>query len=188
MYSTLCAALLLVVTPGCYEHSEMSKIDPTRGTNAEPATGELARTNYASQSDANAEPAAKQTATSEAPQRFPALTNATLVDNDGHGALMAVWRSPDSTPNDRASAVTKWLPQDTSIASAKALLGDDGALSHYFGPSFISGAVDDWVLEYDTPGGLVILRFSRGPGGTNRLRFDGAYARERRQPLPSSSK
>ena len=175
MCKNICAAALLVFALGCNQHTQVSEVTPGGGTNAEPATkpADIVRTNYA-------------------PERFPTLTNATTFDDNTRRTLISIWRSPDSTPDERVDAITKWLPKGSSIDSVIALLGNDGDLSHNFGP-FIdirggkstngavtpqTGAVDFWFLEYDTPHGKVTLRFYPEPVSTNqnRLRFDRAFA------------
>ena len=103
--------------------------------------------------------------------------------------LLAIWRSPTSTPEERAEAVTKHLPRGTSVESAKALLGDDGRLVQYFGPSMefaagtngeitgrTTGGHDYWQLEYGTPTANIGLRFYFERSGPNPgLKFDRAY-------------
>jgi len=116
--------------------------------------------------------------TNSTPEHLPVPTNAIPYEASSGNAdprvkLLEIWRSPHATPEQRASAITQGLPAETTIASAKAMLGRDGHLSHYFGPSFPGGAIDEWVLRYDRPRGCVSLVFSRGLGGTNDLRFAG---------------
>ena len=103
--------------------------------------------------------------------------------------LLAIWRSPTSTPEERAEALTKHLPRGASVESAKALLGDDGRLVHYFGPSMefaagtngeitgrTTGGHDYWQLEYGTPTANIGLRFYFERSGPNPgLKFDRAY-------------
>jgi len=158
-----CAASLLIFALGCHQRPQVSEVTPGGGTNAEPATKDIVKTNYAS-------------------ERFPILTNATKVGDNAKKTLMSIWRSPDSTPEERADAVNKLLSPETTIQSAEALLGDDGVLSHYFGTYFGSaedtnaGGIDFWLLKYDTQRGLVALRFSRALGSTNQFRFERACA------------
>ena len=166
---TFCALALLLCGPGCQDRARVSEAAPAHSTNAEPATNGIGRTQ-------------------DAPSLPALLTNITTLDDNAPTNLLSVWRSPHATPEERATAITRWLPADTDISSAKALLGGSGRLSHYFGPSFDAprgtnagvalqtGAIDVWLLEYDTPRGVVALRFSFERGGTNRWRFDGAYA------------
>ena len=117
--------------------------------------------------------------------RFPSPTNAIAV-NDYSSILMAIWRSSDSTPQERANALMKWLPKDTSIAKVEALLGKGGHLSHYFGILFTSvqntnaltfqdRGLDELVLEYKTLHGPVSLVFSKKPGSSNEVWFDRAF-------------
>lgn len=168
IYQSAFTALLLTLALGCHQPPDVSHLRSPTATNGDPHAKPIAETNYTS-------------------ARILNITNSTMSGANARTPLMSIWHSPDATAEDRATAITKWLPQDTSIASAQALLGKHGALSHHFGPSFgfaedtntgftsQTGGVDVWLLEYDTPRGRVALRFSRGFQSTNALRFDGAY-------------
>jgi hypothetical protein len=114
--------------------------------------------------------------TNSVPERFSILTNVARADQNSN-TLIAIWRSPDSTPEERARALTKCLPQDTTVAKARSLLGNGGPLSHYFGilVSRPGEGVDDWVLEYKTPQGPVSLVFVKKPGSSNEVWFDRAF-------------
>jgi len=170
MMKIVCAASLLICALGCRQNPEATDINPGNSTNAKHATKDIGRTDYA-------------------PEGVPTLTNGATVGDNPRETLMSVWRSPESTAEERANALTKWLPRDTTMASAEALLGNDGRWSHRFGlslnaPQHTNGdvtsrasGIDVWVLEYDTQGGLVALRFPQGPEGP---RFGGAYAEQRR--------
>ena len=102
-------------------------------------------------------------------------------DADARGNhLIAIWRSPSSTAEERVDAVMKLIPRGSSLDSVKKLLGNDGVLAHYFGPSMSliqntngessvrSGTHDFWQMEYRTPTGKVALRFRRNLTGDVR--------------------
>ena len=124
-------------------------------------------------------------------QRLQSTQNATKQSQSDAPVtnLLAVWRSPTSTPEERAEALTKDLPRGASVESARALLGDDGRLVHYFGPSMefaagtngeitgrTTGGHDYWQLEHGTPTPNVGLRFYFEHSGPNPgLKFDRAY-------------
>ena len=132
------------------------------------------------------DPAARGTGKiNQLPEPVVILTISATVDESAKKTPISVWRSADSTADERANAVNKLLSPETSIQSAEALLGKDGRFSHYFGPSFKSvretnypqaGVINDAVLEYGTARGVVSLVFSRGPGATNHFRFVRAFA------------
>jgi hypothetical protein len=94
---------------------------------------------------------------------------------------LSVWRSPNTTAQERADGVNKGIPKGTDIEMVKMLLGEDAELVHYHGPSadLVTGSTgthDYWRLEYKASDGLVALDFrvvSRATG--SRFVFDRAY-------------
>lgn len=107
----------------------------------------------------------------------------------GQTDLLSIWRSPKSTSEERVDAVMKLVPRGASLEAAQALLGDKGTLSRSHGPSINfapgtngsitgqTGSHDFWELEYQTPSGIVALRFELKPGGQKpQFRFDRAYS------------
>jgi hypothetical protein len=80
-------------------------------------------------------------------------------------AALQVWRSPDSSPQQRADAVTKLIPTGASKEEVDRVLAKKGMWSHYHGPSFdaINNRQlpdhDYWRLVYEFPGGGVSLEF-----------------------------
>lgn len=160
MCKAVCVASLLIFALGCRQRTQVSEVTREGDTNAEPTIKGIVKTNYAS-------------------ERLPILTNAIMVEKK---TPMSIWRSQDSTPEERADAVNKLLSAETTIRSAGAVLGEDSVLSHHFGSYFGSAegtnesTIDFCLLEYDTPHGFVTLLFSRAPGSTNQFRFDRAYA------------
>ena len=142
-----------------YQHPQVGEVTPGDGTQAEPSSKEVVEEDYAS-------------------GKISILTNATVVSGNSN-VLMAIWRSANATAEERASAITKLLPEGTSITSAESLLGKAAQLSHYFGPLLSltgqGGYIDEGVLEYDTPRGCVAVVFSKKPGSSNELWFDRAF-------------
>ncbi len=167
MCKTAYAATLLIFALGCHQRSQVSDDARGVGTTAGSATNAAMKANYA-------------------PAELRSRANAAMVASNDTSMLMSIWRSPSSTTDERIGAVNKLLSPETTMESAIALLGKDHALSHHFGPSFgvtqvtnaeqalQANGVDYFVLQYNTPSGLVALRFPRGHG--NRLHFDRAYA------------
>ena len=102
--------------------------------------------------------------------------------------LISIWRSPKSTPQERAEVLNKWLSPETSIRSAISLLGDDGVLSRDYGPLTIikstrngvvtrdGGLYEKFWLEYKMPVGLISLGFTNKGGTNNEWSFEHAYA------------
>lgn len=89
-----------------------------------------------------------------------------------HQAALQVWRSFDSTLEQRAHAVSKLVPKGASQQTVKSILGTNGAWTWSHGPntqiiwsktrklSFRPlPEYDVWSLEYEFPGGGVALYF-----------------------------
>jgi hypothetical protein len=82
---------------------------------------------------------------------------------------LRVWRSPDSTPKQRANAVSELVPIGASKQSVQSVLGTNGSWTHFYGPNLylISGPSpklpspyhDFWCLVYEYPDGGVQLFF-----------------------------
>ena len=102
--------------------------------------------------------------------------------------LLSIWRSSNSTLQERSDALNKNLPHETSIKSAIELLGN-GIVSRDYGPSvrftrstngyvvLPTGTYEKLWLEYETQGGHVRLGFDLKPvGATSEWRFDCAFA------------
>ena len=125
---------------------------------------------------------------SEALPHSLASTSATNQIEAPMKTLLSIWRSPNSTPKQRADALNKWLPPETTIESARSLLGGDCFLSRHYGPLTIlisgtngiaaqhGGHYEAFFLEYKTPGGSVNLGFGNQRGASREWRFEGAYA------------
>jgi len=80
-------------------------------------------------------------------------------------AALQVWRSPDSSLQQRADAVMKLFPAGTSKADVERVLARKGMWTHYHGPSIdaINNRElpdhDYWRLVYEFRGGGVSLEF-----------------------------
>jgi hypothetical protein len=81
------------------------------------------------------------------------------------GSAFQVWRSPDSSLQQRADAVNKLIPKGTSKEQVERILAERGIWTHYHGPTI--DAIhnrslpdhDYWRLDYEFPGGGVSLEF-----------------------------
>lgn len=119
--------------------------------------------------------------------------------DDTYSALLSIWRSPKSSPQEQANALNKWLWPETSVESAITLLGTDGVLSRAFGPSEIidsGSSTNRWVMrqngnykklmsEYVTPSGCVGLGFGFELGGAgSKSRSEGAYVIKHSKDCP----
>lgn len=102
--------------------------------------------------------------------------------------LLSIWRSSNSTLQERSDALNKNLAHETSIKSAIELLGN-GIVSRDYGPSvrftrstngyvvLPAGTYEKLWLEYEMQAGHVRLGFDLKPvGATSEWRFDCAYA------------
>jgi len=82
-----------------------------------------------------------------------------------HDAALQVWRSPDSSLQQRADAVMRLFPVGTSKTEIERVLVRKGTWGHYHGPSFDAinnrplPEHDYWRFVYDFPGGGVSLEF-----------------------------
>jgi len=89
-----------------------------------------------------------------------------------HQAALQAWRSPDSTLEQRAHAVSKLVPKGASQQTVESILGTSGAWTWTHGPctqvvvsktgrwSFRPAPdYDVWSLDYEFPGGGVALYF-----------------------------
>jgi hypothetical protein len=82
-------------------------------------------------------------------------------------AALQAWRSPNSTPEQRAHAVSKLVQKGASRQSVENVLGTNGVWSRFHGPSIdITHAtprqlppVDFWFLDYRFADGGVVLFF-----------------------------
>ncbi len=135
--------------------------------------------------DTNPDPSVDSKSLSHPTRALPAAKENQI--NGTSNKLMSIWRSPKSTPQERAEALNKWLSPETSIESAISLLGPDGVLSRDYGPSttLVSGKngvvahpggyYEKLWLEYKIPGGSVSLDFNKQGGASNEWRFEHAY-------------
>lgn len=90
-------------------------------------------------------------------------------------AASRIWRSPDSSLQQRADAVMTLIPKGTSKEEVQTLLGRKGIWTHYHGPSF--DAVrnqplpdhDYWRLVFEFPDGGVSLEFEPATGFGDRF-------------------
>ncbi len=96
-------------------------------------------------------------------------------------ALLASWRSPQSTPEARLEAVAKLIPVGSTREEVQRVLGE-GRLTYWHGPTFniytnngtapgLAGYHDDCALVYEVPGGSIALYLESSSG---RLRFTRA--------------
>jgi len=80
-------------------------------------------------------------------------------------AALRVWRSPDSSLQQRADAVMTLFPAGTSKAEVERVLARKGLWTHYHGPSFDAfnnrklPDHDYWRFVYEFLGGGVSLEF-----------------------------
>ena len=86
------------------------------------------------------------------------------------------WRAPNSTLEANLAAAKKLVPVGIRATAARNLLGMDGHLAHYYGPTVAGRKVngnlsfrkqpdhDWWALEYEVSGGKIclILDWARG--------------------------
>ncbi len=77
------------------------------------------------------------------------------------------WRSPLSTPEQKANAVNTLILPGTKVDEVVRLLGNDGVFCHYGGGVTIGGenvesGRDLWQLEYRMAAGTVALCFKAG--------------------------
>ncbi len=92
------------------------------------------------------------------------LVGCSHAPTSNHDALQ-VWRSPDSSLQQRADAVMRLFPVGTSKAEIERVLDRKGTWGHYHEPSFdaINNRElpdhDYWRFVYDFPGGGVSLEF-----------------------------
>ena len=85
------------------------------------------------------------------------------------------WRAPGSNLEQNVAAAAALCPIGTTAAAARRILGTDGRLVHYYGPTVKGSGVrgdiavrnvpdrDDWGLQYEVPGGRVVLFFKARP-------------------------
>ena len=85
---------------------------------------------------------------------------------------MKLWKSPDSTLQQRQEAVGKLIPVGMAESDVISTLGPNGRFGHFSGDSHspdsntgISAAppirVEDWELEYQEPGGAIVIFFQK---------------------------
>jgi hypothetical protein len=89
------------------------------------------------------------------------------------------WRAPYSTWEENLATAKELCPLGTTARKAKNLLGYDGHLTHYYGPTVRgSGIKDDlssrpggnhdyWALEYEIRGGKISLVLNLPAGVTS---------------------
>ncbi len=84
----------------------------------------------------------------------------------GNGGALQIWRSPDSSLQQRTDAVTKPIPPGTSKENVERVLGKQGMWTHYHGLTLdaINNRQlpdhDYWRHVYEFPGGGVSLEFA----------------------------
>jgi len=173
----IAASVFLVILLGCQERSQKSQVD------AEDHSAKL--------SHVTPNPVAAENVHGGAPiltnQSFQVTQNLGTAEyaSAAQAHLMSIWRSAISSSDERAEAVMKLFPRGTSLQSVQALLGDKGTLSHSYGPSISftgnivgqAGTHDFWEYEYQTPSGIISLRFEMETGQHQpRFRFERAYS------------
>jgi hypothetical protein len=97
------------------------------------------------------------------------LVSTNCVSQQHRAVPIARWHAPDSSLQDRLSAAQELCPLGTTAAEARRILGTDGRLAHYYGPT-VKGQRqkgdlsvdrvadhDDRALEYAVPGGKISL-------------------------------
>jgi hypothetical protein len=88
-----------------------------------------------------------------------------LLANEQPNAALQMWRSADSSLQQRADAVTKLIPKGASKEEVERALARKGMWTRYHGPSFDAlnhrqlPDHDYWRLVYEFPGGGVSLEF-----------------------------
>jgi len=99
-----------------------------------------------------------------------AVSGCAHAPNASHAAALQEWRSPHSSLQQRADAVSSLFPKGTSKEEIERVLARKGMWSHYHGPSFdaINNRAlpdhDYWRLVYEFPGGGVSLEFEPAGG------------------------
>jgi hypothetical protein len=94
---------------------------------------------------------------------------------------LAIWRSPDTSPDQRIGAVTQLIPVETKKAKAEQILGMPSRSFQFYGPVFYAlgypcyesatnvAYCDVSVSYYDfTNGNYVALAFDMGPPDAKR--------------------
>jgi hypothetical protein len=98
--------------------------------------------------------------------------------------ILAVWQSPEASPEDCVTAVNRWIALGTDRADVERLLGTNGEWGRAHGP-FVAyldgnppadmGYLELWRLTYNVKGKLLILNFKPSPGTLPpTFRFDYA--------------
>jgi hypothetical protein len=116
------------------------------------------------------------------------VSSCTYAPQTPRDAALLAWRSPDSSLQQRADAVTALFPKGTSKEEVERVLGRKGMWTRYHGPSF--DAINDralpdhdyWRLVYDFPGGGVSLEFE--PANAFGNRFVSASPFQTLKPVP----
>ena len=107
-------------------------------------------------------------------------------------ADLNMWRSPNSSLQQRADAVTKLFPKGTSREEIERVLARKGEWTHYHGPSFdaINNRQlpdhDYWRLVYDFPGGGVSLEFEPATAFGDRFLRASPFQTLSSSPLTNS--
>jgi len=92
-----------------------------------------------------------------------ATAGCTHAPPSGQQAALLVWRSPDSTLEQRARAASKLVPVGSSSQTIKSVLGTDGVLSRFYGITIGGDPLrqlpdhDDWCVLYRFADGGVKL-------------------------------
>ena len=121
-----------------------------------------------------------------------AVSGCTHAPQTARDAALQAWRSPDSSLQQRADAVTALFPKGTSKEEIQRVLDRKGMWSHYHGPSFdfINKQElpdhDYWRLVYDFPGGGVNLEFEPAGGFGDRFVSAGPFQTLKTVPLTNS--
>lgn len=126
-----------------------------------------------------------------------------LVGCAGHSRQatpIAIWRSANSTPEQRVEAVASLVPVGTTRTEVQRVLGQNGRWTHWHGPSAtlsIENGVatahsivnhDEWTLEYPVSGGAVALFFqSSETGRHDDFKFVRVAFRKSLQTHPSTA-
>ena len=98
-------------------------------------------------------------------------------------ALLVTWHSPNSSAEQRVDAATKLVPLGATKEEAERILGGHGSWTHRHGPSLEfpteprsldprpTKDYDEWTLDYQVPGGVVVLFFEKREDASGGFRF-----------------
>jgi hypothetical protein len=102
-------------------------------------------------------------------QDRPVDAEPSTLNNAQGQSNMAVWRSANATPEQRARAINELISVGTRGRDVQEILGNGGTWVRYAGPlinlyDYTEAANHgEWHLQYDVPGGKVALIFQYDP-------------------------